>query len=359
VSGSFTVRNVGADDGTYMVYWTAYVSSDGNLDLGSDTVIDTGSFSPLNAGVQTMPAVAFSGTWPTSAGTWYLIVKAEAFDDVDNLDDTRASSGVVVSSPAVYPNYAVTTVAAATQGTSGALFSAAGAHSFTIDETADNGGTQPIDWWVYISDDKVLDAGDAPAAASGSHGPLGKSGTASIPFDGTWPPASGFYYLIVRISADDDGEPSDDTGMSGEIAIPILFTETEPNDDSAKPFAANNINDIGTLSAYQLVAVSGTMDAAGKFDTFKFVPSAGATSVELRAAWNTGFDDIDIFFWNDAGDELFTQDSWVDQEPENPPWTIISLTPGANYYVGVKFYLAGGTSGSTGQPYTLYINTKP
>ena len=257
------------------------------------------------------------------------------------------------------PNYAVTAVTSAAQGKPGELFSLSGTHSFTIDEMADNGGTQAIDWWVYISDDKVLDAGDAPAAASGSRAALGALGSVTIPFDGTWPASSGFYYLIVRISADDDGEPSDDMGTSGEIAIPILFTETEPNDDNAKPFAANNINDVGTLSTYQLVAVSGTMDNAGKYDTFKFVPAAGATSVELRAAWNTGYDDIDIFFWNDAGDELFTQDSWVDQEPENPPWTIISLTPGANYYVGVKFYLDGGTSGSAGQPYTLYINTKP
>ncbi|MBN1837989.1 MAG: hypothetical protein JW820_19180, partial [Spirochaetales bacterium] len=354
ISGEFQIVNSGDDPGQYMVYWSAYLSANAVYDAG-DTVIDTGSLSPLGAGAGTTKT--FSGTWPSLAGTWYLIVVAEAGDDVDDLSNTKASTAIAVTSPVVYPDYEVVNLVTQDTGAPSALFSAAGSFQFDVSEIAGNAGGEPIDWWVYVSEDQILDAGDT-LADSGSHVALPPFGAATISFDGAWPADTGFYRLIVRISADDDSNPVGDQATSAEIAIPFLFTESEPNDDSQKPFSESNIDILGPMNDGDLIAVSGAMDAAGGHDVFRFQPVT-STTVEIRCVWHTGFDDLDLFFWNDAGTELLSQDSWADSEPQNPPWTIINLTPGAYYYVGVKAFLAGGTSGSAGQPYTLYIQTLP
>ena len=43
ISGSFDYKNNGTNGGAQQVYWTAYVSVDAALQLGTDTVIDSGT----------------------------------------------------------------------------------------------------------------------------------------------------------------------------------------------------------------------------------------------------------------------------------------------------------------------------
>ncbi|MBN1835309.1 MAG: hypothetical protein JW820_05625 [Spirochaetales bacterium] len=360
ITGEFQIENWGWDPGSHTVYWSAYVSTDAFYDP-ADTIIDSGSLSPL-PGSGGIP-VAFDGTWPSSAGTWYLIVVAEAADDVDALNNTKASAAVAVVSPLVYPDYEVGNVVVQDTGSPGSLFSAAGIFQFDVTEVAGNPGSEPIDWWIYVSEDQILDAGDI-LADSGTHAALAALGAATISFDGTWPSATGFYYLIICVSADDDSNPVGDQIPSKEIAVPFLFTESEPNDDNQKPFSLSDIDDLGAMNPGDLIAVSGIMDAANGYDTFRFQPADPTLTytylrVQIRCVWNTGFDDLDLRLWDDGGSELISQDESANSEPENPPWTIINLTVGDYYYVGVWTYLAGGSSGSTGQPYTLYIQTLP
>ena len=80
----------------------------------------------------------------------------------------------------------------------------------------------------------------------------------------------------------------------------------------------------------------------------------------MTATWSTGFDDLDIWFWHNIneGVTLNSMDTDVDVEPSSPPWSIINLTPGQNYCVGLKQWLAG-TGGSIGASYTLLIRLLP
>jgi len=359
ISGEFQIQNSGLDPGGYMVYWTAYVSSDSNYDAG-DTVIDTGSFSPLGAGFGM--SVGFGGTWPGTAGDWYLIVRAEAWDDVDSTSNTKASAAVTVTSPAAYPDYTITALTTERSGTPGALFSAAGPHSFRIDETAGNPGSQPIQWRVYVSADQILDLADDPPVASGTLPALGAWGFTDPPisFDATWS-ASGFYYLIVSISAADDLEPVGNMAVSPEVEVLVYYTEGTENNDGTGPKngTISNVGDYGiTLMADELLAIQGTIDAvAGKYDTFVFTAGADCARMEIRASWSTGGDDIDLWVWDESNGEWGSQSYEPDAEPGGTlPFAVPkTFTPGARYYVGVRFM----SSANAGAPYTLYIQGKP
>ena len=43
LTGSFTYQNILGDPGSDTVYWTAYISSNNTLQIGTDPVIDSGS----------------------------------------------------------------------------------------------------------------------------------------------------------------------------------------------------------------------------------------------------------------------------------------------------------------------------
>ena len=80
----------GSDNGSAPVTWTAYRSSNATLEIGTDPVVDTGSISALAAGA-TSSLVNISGTWPSSPGTYYMIVKVSASDDAVPGNNSTAS----------------------------------------------------------------------------------------------------------------------------------------------------------------------------------------------------------------------------------------------------------------------------
>jgi hypothetical protein len=253
------------------------------------------------------------------------------------------------------PDYAVSAATLPTSGAPGAAFVGSPSLDFTVQETGGNAGTQSISWNVYISTDTLLDAGDT-LEDSGSIGPLGASGSQLISFTGTWPGSPGkYYYLLVDLNAGDDSNPINNGYISGAIPVPDSFAESEPN-DSAPPMSVS-FDHIGTLAAGQLVQITGSMDTFGGYDTFRFTAGAGMTKIELRATWSTGFNDIDLFFWEEGGAVLASsQDPDADFEPKDPTlMKVQSLTPGQNYLIGVYFWLDNDTSGSAGQPYTIML----
>ncbi len=361
IAGNFTLQNAGTAGGAQAVYWTAYVSSNTTLEIGTDAVIDSGSTTALAAGTS-LAGVSFTGTWPATPATYYLLVKVSAGDDVNAGNDLTASAAVSVTAPVAQPNYDIASLTVQPRGTPGALYSAAGPHSFRIQEVAGNAGTQPIDWRVYRSLDVVLDGADV-LADSGVTAALGAGAFTDISFDGTWPAGVGsFYYLIVRLTASDDSDPIDDMEISSRVAVPISYTEgTEDNSDSGPtPPAFSAVGDYGiTLELGSLVEIVGTMDTVNQFDTFRFTAGTGVNGLEMQAEWSTGFDDIDLYLWNESGGEVTSVATSADSEPANPPLRVTGIVPGNLYYAGVKFYLAGGTSGSTGLPYRLYLVGRP
>ena len=94
MSGTFTMRNDGAAGGEDTLHWAAYASAD--MALGGDYLLARGS----QAGgltAATSLAVPFGGMWPSTPGSWYLIVTLSADDDVDQ----SAASNTAVSAATV------------------------------------------------------------------------------------------------------------------------------------------------------------------------------------------------------------------------------------------------------------------
>jgi len=91
--------------------------------------------------------------------------------------------------------------------------------SFRIQNALLADGTEPISWWVYLSDDGTLGSGDTLLDA-GSRGPLAAGSWADVPFSGTWPLSSGLKYLFVMISAADDLDPGNNIS-SGSNAVTL------------------------------------------------------------------------------------------------------------------------------------------
>ena len=92
VNGNFEFQNVGADNGTQKVSWTAYASKDNILDA-TDAFVDSGTgLSPLTAG-SLSALIPFSGTWPLDYSFYFLIVEVWASDDFVPANNTGASVG--------------------------------------------------------------------------------------------------------------------------------------------------------------------------------------------------------------------------------------------------------------------------
>ena len=106
-------------------------------------------------------------------------------------------------------------------------------------------------------------------------------------------------------------------------------------------------------------AIPCSSSAWKKSDTYQFQAGTDVKALNFIARWSTGFDDIDMYLWDDGASNIDSIETSPDSEPAGAPLEIVSLTPGNNYYASAYFYLAGNTSGSTGQPYTIMIRGKP
>ena len=95
INESFTITNIGSNNGDDDIYWIAYISTDSTLEVGTDTVIDSGNISALNAGAISS-AVNFNGTWTVSAGNYYILIEISAGDDIDLTNDGESSNFFVI-----------------------------------------------------------------------------------------------------------------------------------------------------------------------------------------------------------------------------------------------------------------------
>ena len=212
IAGNFTLHNNGVANGVSTINWAVHVSADPILQV-TDPIIATGSSGPLLGGAN-LTGIAFAGTWPVTAGTWYLIVEANAADDTNPLNNWTASLPVVVTSLA--PNYVITGVPLPTGTQTGLAVSG----NFTVQNTGTAAGVTTVNWEVYASlGNNTYNAGDTLIAA-GSFGPLGISGTSSPGYAGTWPATPGTYYIIVRVSTADDAAIADVASAAILVAAP-------------------------------------------------------------------------------------------------------------------------------------------
>ena len=117
-SGTFKYRNTGTQDGSQTLVWTAYRSSDAILQIGTDTVIDSGLLGPLTASRQPRRRPPHcSGTWPSTPGSWYIIIALTVAEDVNTGDNTNSMGPTGTTAPDV--NYTVISVTNPGAGTAG------------------------------------------------------------------------------------------------------------------------------------------------------------------------------------------------------------------------------------------------
>ena len=206
-SGSFAIANAaGSGNGASALYWSVYASlANATIDAG-DSLIASGSTSALAAGASV--SQSYSGTWPTAAGSYYLIARAQAADDATIGE--LASSAIAVAGP----DYAASSVVSPTVLVAGSAFSSA----FTIVNGGSGAGSSSIAWTAYYSTTNSLGSGAVFVASSQSTA-LASGGSASPTYGGTWPTTSGSYYLIVTVQASDDANAANDSAASAELIV--------------------------------------------------------------------------------------------------------------------------------------------
>jgi hypothetical protein len=371
LTGELRFGNIGTDDGSLTVFWTAYLSSDAVLD-GADTVIDSGTSAALaksaNSGM-----IPFSGTWPALTGDWYLIVDVYAADDVVS-PSWLASAATTVTTPPP-PDYTPTLLDYPWVDLVTTTIDGAPDPSIRIDNVAANDGIQPVNWAVYRSLDRMLDGGDVQIASS-SDPPILAGGNAVSPFNAAWPAAGDIFYLIATVSAADDPNISNNTHVSHPIAVADatygtgVGEENEPNNGEFGAPPASPPPPLAlppwdcevtglALAAGGTIALYATMDAYNNFDTFEWQAGPAMSEVRIVSAWDTGWDDMDVYQWTSTGSGFDSIDTSANREPSTGAFGLSGLVPGNLYYTGAYFWLEGDTSGSAGQPYVLLLKGGP
>jgi len=286
LGGSFTVLNSGTANGSQTITWQAYASPSPTLGGGS-TLVASGTTSQLNAG-QSAP-VLFTGTWPSTAGSYYLIARISATDDPNTANNTLPSTVLAVTPASV--DYQVTSIARTGGGTDPAS-ALNGTLQFT--NNGPNAGTQYVTWQVYASKVTVLD-GTAVLVASGTYAPLAASASSSlIGFSGTWPLTYGNYYLIARVSVpvDVDTNATNNTLTSASTTAVGFYTPSIQNNNVN--LSNPNVLPI-TLQPGMSLSVSASMPGTDLYDIYQF-NTGTAASVTFTWSWgSTGATNLYVF----------------------------------------------------------------
>lgn len=220
LDASFSFTNNGGDDGALSVFWTAYVSTDDTLEVGTDQVIDSGSQAALASGGSS-GSISVTGTWLTTPGGYYIIILLSADEDGAPADNVGASSMVTTTGGAPDDvDYIVTTVGSTGDTVAGRAL----AGQFEYQNSGTQAGATEVVWRAYVSDDDTLDVGDLLVDSGDEVGLAAGATSAAIPFAGVWPATPGAYRLIVDVSAADDIDPGNDVGLT-----PADITVTEPD----------------------------------------------------------------------------------------------------------------------------------
>jgi hypothetical protein len=268
------VENIGNGDGTQPINWTAYVSMSPTLDATA-SVVAVATTPLVSAGGSRL--ISFSTFWPSTPGTYYLIVS------ISSADDTMIGDNVSVSLPLAIatatPHYTATSV----NNTGGTTTPAAAVDfSFVLTNTSGQNGTQPVNWTVYASQVTTLDA-TAIAVASGTTPKLGAGIGTTVSGVGTWPFHFGTYYLIASISIGEDSDPTNHVAVTSTAAQVGIYSESEPNDDYTNLVIVNNLPI--TLNPGVTIEVTGAfVPASDAHDVFGF-NTGMANSISFYLSW--------------------------------------------------------------------------
>lgn len=217
ISENFVIENVGGDAGSSTVLWTAYASSDLNLNTSVDTYINSGTIPALGTGGSS-GNIALSGTW-ASSGAWYILVRVSASDETTTSNNVGTSGLFSISAPAGNNDidYIVTSVSSDfLTVTTGSPVS----ETFSISNIGDLNGVDPVNWNVYASTDAIY--GGDTLIGSGTTTALNAGASSfDIPVNADWGGGllAGEYFLFVSVNTTDETIATNNDNYSGPFTL--------------------------------------------------------------------------------------------------------------------------------------------
>jgi hypothetical protein len=390
MTGSFKVHNGGTASGLASVNWRAYASADATLDAG-DYLLAAGSTAALPAGI-TSGSIGFSGIWPTSPGTYYLIVSVSADDEpAGNAGNNWTASApvTITGAPPANVDYIVAAVNLPSPTTAGKPFTA----TFTYKNQGSAAGSQDVFWTAYLSADTTLQLGTDLVVDSGKivGGALpANTGSGPVGFGGTWPAVPATAYLIVIVYAPEDIAPANNslTGSAVTTTAPNInykvlsvsnSTGTVAGDSFTEDLTVQNYGaDGGASDAYwtAYLSLDGTLDAGDQMIDWGTITgglASGASSALISfkgtrpAAANTTYWLIVKVSASDepagnAGDNWKASSSATTTAPDvdyapNTPGSPAVVTAGAAFSGTFTITNSGGHDGTQSVPWRIYVSS--
>ncbi len=359
ISETFTVANVGGEDGAETITWIAYASFGTSPDPLDE--VGRGELAPLSGGTA-VAGITAAGSWPATPGDYYLIVEVDAPDEANRGDYVVSSETFRVNDPPDYRFEAVSFPVADYGGhPEDRLEEASGrhggptTHSFEIVEVNGATGQQSIQWFLYQSDDAILSAGD-PLVQSGVIPPLsawGTTGTITLP---PWLEVSdtpGRYYYILKLAAGDDGNASNDTYLIGPVDV---WEADDPILNVSETSASSYYDYFIRLNQGQTVRIAGRTNESMSFDAYYISVGPNVSQFQMHLEWATNAD-LDLYFYSVDPDEFIDKsfDGGGLSEPYDGTFDV-PVAPGHRYRIEVATF---DDQNQVGQEYILTIQAAP
>ena len=178
-------------------------------------------------------------------------------------------------------------------------------------------------------------------------------------------PNYGLSYLLIRLSADDDGDSANDDYISGLTELYMLDREGPDNlglsndgsGSSSGPFP--NTQHVGTLKRGQTLVIKAWLDDSApseKFDTYAFdlVEGVGVGTVSTYAEWVAADDIGALYVWDESNNEFASTSNTSFREPAVGTLSVSGWSPPETGYVSIASYnfVAVGNE----YPYTIYLS---
>lgn len=328
-----TIRNAGVDAGNDDVFWTAYLSpGDAVLNIGADQVVDADRIPALAAddgaaGGLDEATVTVDGTWPATAGTWYLIVATSASDEVTAGDYGWSSPPATVAPPDFdYVIDGFSDPQVDPTPTAGAAIN----EQFRIVNPGPDDGTSSLTYWVYLSSDPTWSSATDQLVDSGTRPRILAGAERWINVDGTWPTNPGTWYLIAREEAEGESNPGDVLASAAFDVLPLVvdvdyaFTsglpaeQRAPNDPLSVTLDFSNTGgDAGTENlVWKLFlstdAVFDASDALVESGTVSGgLAASDSTSVTANGSWPGTAGQYYLIARLSAGDDVDTSNNTI------------------------------------------------
>jgi hypothetical protein len=195
-----------------------------SLSPGNITVLtNSTTFFTASGGNPPYNYTVFSGTGTINPTTGEYLAPATSGSAVVRVTDNSSVSidaAVTINDATTNVDYQITT-----SPVGGTIFETGTAinESFTITNLGTGAGSATVFWSAYRSADTTFSPATDSIFDSGSFGGLAASGSYVVNVSGSWPAASGLYYIILVLTASDDL-----VGGNNESASTSDFTVTDP-----------------------------------------------------------------------------------------------------------------------------------